>query len=82
MASAVFIRLELAAMGTQSSPPPEEGLVGSIRLCEAGGDEAVNGNNGEGQRHLSFFLRELPLRVVIDGKLLLYTRKNKTHEVG
>jgi hypothetical protein len=44
MASAVFIRLELAAMGTQSSPPlRRRGFAGSIRLCEAGGDKTVNG---------------------------------------
>jgi len=30
-------------MGTQSSPPPEEGLAGSVRLWEAGGDKTVNG---------------------------------------
>jgi hypothetical protein len=44
MASVVFMRLKLAAMGTQSSQPPEEGgLAGSIRLCETGVDKTVNG---------------------------------------
>jgi hypothetical protein len=68
-------------MGTQSSPPPEEGLAGSIRLCEAGGDKTVNGTMVKVRGiYASFYTSCLSVQLLMV-KLLLYTRKNKRDEV-